>query len=91
MRRNTDPAHRRTDKELAALEKRIAAEYRKAAQELQEKINAYFERFKERDAEQKKRLEDGEITKQQYTQWRLVQIGREIGRASCRERVCQYV
>lgn len=76
MRRNTDPAHRRTDKELAALEKRIAAEYRKAAQELQEKINAYFERFKERDAEQKKRLEDGEITKQQYTQWRLVQIGR---------------
>jgi SPP1 gp7 family putative phage head morphogenesis protein len=89
MRRNTDPAHRRTDKELAALEKRIAAEYRKAAQELQEKINAYFERFKERDAEQKKRLEDGEITKQQYTQWRLVQIGRGKRFEALRDKIAE--
>ncbi len=42
-------AHRRTDKELSDLEKRIAAEYKKAAEELQDKIDAYFERFKKRE------------------------------------------
>lgn len=30
MKRKPDQAHRRTDRELAALEKRIAAEYKKA-------------------------------------------------------------
>lgn len=75
-KRKPDEAHRRTDKDLAALEKRIAAEYKKASDELQEKIDDYFERFKKRDAEQLQLLQDGEITQQQYTQWRLAQIGR---------------
>lgn len=89
MRRKTDPAHRRTDQELAALENRIAAEYRKAAAELQEKIDAYFTRFKERDAEQLRRLQDGEITKQQYTQWRLAQIGRGKRFEALRDRIAE--
>ena len=37
-KRKPDKAHRRTDKKLAELEKRIAAEYKKAADELSEKI-----------------------------------------------------
>ena len=37
--RKPDSAHRRTDQELADLESRIAAEYKKAAEELQEKID----------------------------------------------------
>ncbi len=89
MRRNTDPAHRRTDKELAVLEKRISKEYKKAAEELQEKIDAYFERFKERDAEQLRLLQDGKITQQQYKQWRLAQIGRGKRFEALRDRIAE--
>lgn len=89
MRRKPDPAHRRTDKVLAALEKRIAAEYHKAAAELREKIDAYFARFRERDAEQKKRLDAGDITEQQYKQWRLAQIGRGERFEALRDRVAE--
>lgn len=89
MKRKPDPAHAATDKELAALEKRIAAEYKKAASELQEKIDAYFERFKERDAQQQKLLQDGEITQQQYTQWRLAQMGRGQRFEALRDRVAE--
>lgn len=45
-----DYAHRWTDEQLAELEKRVAAEYKKAADELTETVNTYFERFKKRDA-----------------------------------------
>lgn len=75
-----DLAHSATDQQLAALEKRIAAEYRKAADELQEKVGAYFERFKKRDAEQKALIgtivNGKEYTAEDYKQWRLTQIGR---------------
>lgn len=89
MRRNSDLAHRRTDRELAALEKRIAAEYRKAAEELTEKVNAYFARFEERDAAERAKLEAGEITSQQYTQWRLAQIGRGKRFEALRDRIAE--
>ena len=84
-----DPAHVRTDKELAALELRIAAEYKKATEELKEKIDTYFERFKKRDAEQLQLLQDGKITQQQYTQWRLAQIGRGKRFEALRDRVAE--
>ncbi len=85
--RKPDLAHRRTDKELAALEKRVSAEYKKAADELQEKIDAYFDRLKVRDAEQLKLLQAGKITQQEYTQWRLTQIGRGQRFEALRDRV----
>ena len=71
-----DIAHRRTYTELAELERRIAAEYKKAAGDLQEKIDEYFSKFKKRDAEQLEKLKNGEITADYYKQWRLAQIGR---------------
>lgn len=89
MKRKPDQAHIQTDKELAALEKRIAAEYRKAAEELQEKIDDYFEQFKKRDAEQLQLLQDGKITRRQYTQWRLAQIGRGKRFEALRDRVAE--
>ena len=80
MRRKPDEAHVRTDRALADLERRIAAEYKKAADELIEKIDAYFERFQERDAAQKKLIgtivNGKEYTQQDYKQWRLAQVGR---------------
>jgi SPP1 gp7 family putative phage head morphogenesis protein len=87
--RKPDSAHRRTDQELADLESRIAAEYKKAAEELQEKIDAYFEKFKERDAEQLQKLKNGEITAEYYKQWRLVQIGRGKRFEALRDRVAE--
>lgn len=71
-----DAAHLQTDKELAKLEKRIAKIYKEAADDLQSTIDDYFAKFVKRDAKQKSRLEAGEITEQEYKQWRLAQMGR---------------
>lgn len=43
-----DEGHRLTDAELKKLERRIAAEYKKATDELTDKINVYFESFRKR-------------------------------------------
>ena len=71
-----DAAHLQTDKELAKLEKRIAKIYKEAADDLQKTIDDYFAKFVKRDAKQRARLEAGEITEQEYKQWRLAQMGR---------------
>ena len=75
-----DLGHQQTDKLLDELERRLAAVYRTAGREMQEKIDAYFESFRERD-EQMKALIGSEIngktwTERDYKQWRLAQIGR---------------
>lgn len=71
-----DAAHLQTDKELAKLEKRIAKVYKEAADDLQKTIDDYFAKFAKRDAKQRALLEAGEITDQEYKQWRLDQMGR---------------
>lgn len=71
-----DEAHLRTDRLLQALERRIARVYREARDELDETVKAYFEGFRARDEDMKKRLDAGEITQEHYLQWRLNQIGR---------------
>lgn len=93
MRRRPDEAHRRTDQELSALEKRIAAEYKKAADELTDKINAYFDNFKKRDAETKALIgtivNGKEYTEQDYRQWRMAQIGRGKRFEALRDRMAE--
>lgn len=71
-----DEAHLRTDRLLQVLERRIARVYREARDELDETVKAYFESFRARDEDMKKRLDAGEITQEHYLQWRLNQIGR---------------
>ena len=71
-----DQAHLWTERLLQALERRIARVYRKARDELDETVKAYFESFRARDEDMKKRLDAGEITQEHYLQWRLNQIGR---------------
>ena len=63
-----------TDKELALLEKKISKLYKQAQKELNQTIKAYFDQFKEKDEEKKKELENGEITKEEYKQWRMQTI-----------------
>lgn len=75
-----DLGHQQSDKLLDELERRLAAVYRTAGREMQEKIDAYFESFRKRD-EQMKALIGTEVngktwTEQDYKQWRLAQIGR---------------
>ena len=71
-----DYAHKLTDAELAKLENRIAKLYKEAADELTDTVKSYFEQFEKRDAAMKEKLDAGEITEQQYKQWRLAQMGR---------------
>ena len=71
-----DYGHQLTEKELAALEKRIAKVYREARDDLNKTIKSYFESFRKRDEDMKKKVESGEVTEEHYKQWRLNQIGR---------------
>jgi uncharacterized protein with gpF-like domain len=89
----SDEAHAWTDEQLKGLESRIASEYKKAAEELQEKVDAYFEQFKKRDAEQKALIgsivNGREYTKRDYQQWRLAQIGRGKRFEALRDRLAE--
>ena len=71
-----DYAHKLTDEQLAELERRIAKIYEQAAGELAETVKTYFEKFEKRDAAMQEKMKNGEITEQQYKQWRLAQMGR---------------
>lgn len=84
-----DYAHRMTDAELAQLERRISAIYQQAADELSDTVNAYFEQFEKRDAAMKEKLDAGEITEQQYKQWRLAQMGRGKRFTALRDKVAE--
>lgn len=90
-----DAAHLRTEKELAALERRIAKLYREAGKELQATIDAYFEQFKKRDEEMKALIgtvQNGkEWTEADYKQWRLNQIGRGERYQAMRDKVAHRV
>lgn len=88
-----DQAHIWTDEQLKELESRIAAEYKKAADELQEKIDAYFASFAKRDEKQKELIGtvvNGKVyTAQDYQQWRLTQIGRGKRFEALRDRLAE--
>nr|DAH47751.1 MAG TPA: minor capsid protein [Caudoviricetes sp.] len=84
-----DKGHQLTDKELAALERRISDIYGQAAAELKETIDAYFEGLRERDEKMREMVENGEITEKYYKQWRLNQIGRGERYEALRDRVAE--
>lgn len=71
-----DEAHLLTEKQLKILEHRISQVYKQASDEVTKTIKAYFESFRKRDEDMRKRVEAGEITEDYYKQWRLNQIGR---------------
>ena len=71
-----DLGHQMTDEKLEQLERRVHKTYKEAYKEMQDKVDAYFDRLKDRDEEQKALLEAGKITEQQYQQWRLTQYAR---------------
>lgn len=84
-----DYAHKMTDAQLAKLEQRIAKLYKEAADELTDTVKDYFEQFEKRDAAMKEKLDAGEITEQQYKQWRLAQMGRGKRFTALRDKVAE--
>ena len=75
----SDYGHKLTNDELKKLERRIEEVYKQAAEEEKKFIEEYFEKFKLRDAEMKLELDKGNITEQQYIDWRKTQIMRGDG------------
>lgn len=75
-KRKLDPAHLQTEKSLEELERRVAQVYKQAADEMQDKITAFFAAYKKQDEEKQKQLNAGKITPEQYRQWRLSQMAR---------------
>ena len=78
-----------TDKELEALERRIAQVYKEAEKDLEKEVQAYFAKFKLRDKEMQALVNAGEMTKAEYQQWRLTQIGRGKRFEALRDRVAE--
>lgn len=65
-----------TEEKLLELEKKINKVYSDAQKDLEKQAKDYFEQFAKRDEEYKKLVDSGKITKDDYKQWRLNQIGR---------------
>ncbi len=88
-----DEAHRKTDKRLAALERRIAKLYGEAGEEIGKTIAEYFEGFRKRDEEMRKligtELNGREWTEADYKQWRLNQIARGKRFEALRDRIAE--
>lgn len=64
-----DSAHRKTDEYIADMEKKVRKEYNQARKETQAKMNSYFQKVAEGAEEQKRLLEAGEITAEEYRDW----------------------
>lgn len=69
-----DVGHEETEAILRKLEKRISEEYKKAEQEVEEKLNEYLRKFQKKDEIKHKALENGLITQKEYDQWLTGQI-----------------
>ena len=65
-----DIGHEETEKLLKQTEKRIENVYRQAYKELKKKSDDYMSQFLKTDAEKRKAMQVGEITKEEYRQWR---------------------
>ena len=78
-----------TDKELEALEKRIAEVFKEAEQDLDKEVKEYFTKFVLRDKEMQKLANAGEITQAELQQWRLTQMGRGQRFEALRDKVAE--
>lgn len=88
-----DEGDRGTEKELAALERRINAIYGQAAKELKSDIDAFFAHFVSQDEKMQKligTIQNGkEWTEKDYQQWRLNQIARGARMNALRDKLAK--
>lgn len=60
-----------TDIQIEELEKEIAKIYKKAGKDIKKDLDRFFAQFVDEDEKKRQQLEDGEITKQEYQNWRI--------------------
>lgn len=65
-----DKGHKKADKDLKAVEKRIKKEYEKAYREMKEKTDAWLEQFRRKEADMLSKLRAGEITHKEFIEFR---------------------
>lgn len=74
-----DYGHRETDKRLEALEKRVAAVYKQASEEMQQKLAQWYKDFERLDKQKAALVDAGKLPKADYLAWRkgkMVESGR---------------
>ena len=69
-----DRGHELTDEMLKELEARIRDEYEQAAREIVNKLKEHLRKFKQKDLEWRARLDAGDITNEEYINWRTGQL-----------------
>ena len=69
-----DIAHDETELILRQVETDVAQVYRQASVEMQKKLDDYWRRYKVKDNAKRQMLSRGEITAQEYKQWRTGQL-----------------
>ena len=69
-----DEGHSLTDKELARLTQELDKIYGQASKEVEEKLNDYMRRFKVKDAIKQRQVKAGEISREEWINWRVGQI-----------------
>jgi SPP1 gp7 family putative phage head morphogenesis protein len=71
-----DKAHILTDKKLEEMEKRLSAIYSEAEKDLQKKADEFFDKFKKADEINRKKVKNGEMTEDEYKEWRKKKVMR---------------
>lgn len=69
-----DEGHIETEKLLADMERRIAAEYRQAVREVRGKLDDYWRRFEIKDEKWMQWVAEGRKTDEEYERWRTGQL-----------------
>lgn len=72
--KNNDPAHLETEATLKRMEAKIAKEYKQATEEMQDKIDDYWSRYKLKDQKWQEWVADGKKTADQYRKWQQQQL-----------------
>lgn len=64
-----DYGARYTDKEINRVERELHGVYKQAKEELEDKLDEFYQKHKARDRMKRKQLADGKITRQEYQDW----------------------
>ena len=87
----TDTGHQLTERELGKLQTRIEGVFEECRDDMAKTAEEYWGKLKVREAKMTKLLNNGEITKEQYTSWYRAQVGREKNFEELRDRMAQRV
>lgn len=65
-----DPAHKAADASVEAWKAEVAETYRQAQRDAQEALSRFLARFEEQDARRRAKVEAGELSREEWLEWR---------------------